>query len=91
MSLETIATKFALVEDRLAIRRSVVLFVTLWMSWRAFTWAAEFAHSVIVHNAGSDGALSAAALVAAVTAPIAYLQKSVFSAYIESKAATPTA
>jgi len=44
-----------------------------------------------VHNAGSDGALSAAALVAAVTAPIAYLQKSVFSAYIESKTTTPTA
>jgi hypothetical protein len=67
-------------EDKLAIRRSVVLFITLWMTWRTFEWAAQYA----LHVAASDG-LSAAAMIVAVTAPITYLQKVVFDAYIAAK------
>jgi hypothetical protein len=67
-------------EERLGIRRSVVLFITLWMTWRSFAWAAEY---VSVVKTG-DG-LAAAAMIAAVTAPITYLQKVVFEAYIASK------
>lgn len=66
-------------ERKLAIRRSVVLFVTLWMTWRAFEWATLYAVSTSL-----DG-LGAAAMIAAVTAPVTYLQKVVFEAYISAK------
>lgn len=66
-------------EQKLAIRRSVVLFVTLWMTFRAFEWAAHYA------TTHSGDALGAAAIIAAVTAPISYLQKVVFEAYISAK------
>lgn len=71
-------------DERLAIRRSVVLFVTLWMTWRTFAWAAQYASQVALSGT-SDGVIAAAAMIAAVTAPITYLQKAVFAAYIESK------
>ena len=68
----------------LGLRRSVVLFVTLWMTWRTFDWAAQFAVQALQ---GKDAGMVAAAgaILAAVMAPITYLQKAVFSAYIESK------
>jgi hypothetical protein len=62
--------------DKRAIIRRVVLFVTLWMTWRAFAWAADFASS-LPDKSGVD----MAAIIAAVTAPITYLQASVFSTY----------
>jgi hypothetical protein len=68
------------VEKKLAIRRSVVLFITLWMTYKAFDWATLYASAVI-----GKGGLEAAAIIAAVTAPITYLQKVVFDAYISSK------
>lgn len=67
-------------ERKLGIRRTVVLMVTLWMTYRAFAWAAAYAS--VDHN---GDALAAAAMIAAVTAPITYLQKVVFEAYISSK------
>lgn len=66
-------------ERKLAVRRSVVLFVTLWMTFRAFDWAAQYASS------GQGSGVEAAAIIAAVTAPITYLQKVVFEAYIKAK------
>jgi hypothetical protein len=78
VSLETIA----LWEEKLAVRRTVVLFMTLWMTWRAFTWSAAYASSM---GANNETMLAAAAMIAAVTAPITYLQVAVFKAYIESK------
>lgn len=84
MSLQT----FADWEQKLAIRRSIVLFVTLWMTWRSFTWAAQYATQVALSGSGSD-AVAAAAMIAAVTAPIVYLQKAVFAAYIDSKSGDP--
>jgi hypothetical protein len=71
-------------EQKLAIRRTAVLFVTLWMSWRSFTWAAVYVQGLTYADI-KDGGVGIAAMLAAVTAPIAYLQKAVFSAYIESK------
>lgn len=67
-------------DSALGIRRSTVLFVTLWMTWRAFEWAAGFAS----HVAPGDG-LAVSALIAAVTAPVTYLQAAVFKAYLDSK------
>lgn len=80
MNLQT----FSDLEQKLGIRRSVVLFVTLWMTWRAFTWAAEYA-SALVALGSTDSWVAAAAMIAAVTAPISMLQASVFKAYIEAK------
>ena len=80
MSLET----FVRWEQKLALRRSAVLFTTLWMTWRAFTWAAEYA-SALIAVGGNDAWVAAAAMIAAVTAPISVLQAAVFKAYIESK------
>jgi len=67
-------------ERKLAIRRSTVLFVTLWMTYRAFEWAATYASATSLTSG-----LEAAAIIAAVTAPITYLQTAVFKAYISSK------
>lgn len=71
------------VEDQLAVRRTIVLAVTVWMTWRAFDWAAYYAGA----NPLTSG-LDTAAIIAAVTAPITYLQVAVFKAYINSKANT---
>lgn len=71
-------------EQKLAVRRSAVLFITLWMTWRAFDWATKYATQVALSGTAGD-AVAAAAMIAAVTAPITYLQKSVFAAYIDSK------
>lgn len=79
LDLDTIAAW----EEKLAIRRSAVLFITVWMSWRAFAWAGEYAHAL--GAAGNESLLAAAAVIAAVTAPITYLQAAVFKAYIGSK------
>lgn len=80
MSLEA----FVRWEQKLALRRSAVLFTTLWMTWRSFTWAAEYA-SALIAVGGNDAWVAAAAMIAAVTAPISVLQAAVFKAYIESK------
>ena len=72
--------RFIQAESALGVRRTAVLGVTLWMTWRSFKWAAEFAHTVPV-----EAMLGGAALIAAVLAPIAYLQQAVFTAYIKSK------
>lgn len=74
-------------EHKLALRRTAVLFITLWMTWRAFDWAARYATQVALSGTAGD-AVAAAAMIAAVTAPITYLQKEVFAAYIGSKGAT---
>lgn len=71
-------------EQKLAIRRSAVLFTTLWMTWRAFTWAAEYA-SALIAIGSTDAWVASAAMIAAVTAPVSVLQAAVFKAYIDAK------
>jgi hypothetical protein len=71
-------------ERQLAIRRSAVLFTTLWMTWEAFAWAKQYA-SALIAVGGGDAWVAAAAMVAAVTAPITALQVAVFKAYIDGK------
>lgn len=60
--------------------RSGVLYVTVWMTWLAFDWAAQFAYAS--DKAGADIAL----IIGAVTAPISVLQGFVFKVYSESRA-----
>lgn len=51
------------------------LTVTLWMTWKAFQWAAEFA------SMSPKGGLELAAVIAAVLTPISALQAAVFHTY----------
>ena len=88
MSWDAFWLKFANVEHRLGIRRTFVLMATLWMTYKAYDWAAQFAYVVMV-KADNNLMLAAAGLVVAVTAPITYLQKVVFEAYITSKPGEP--
>lgn len=73
-------------DHKLGIRRTVVLFVTLWMTWRSFAWACDYAYAM-----KGIGGLEIAAIIGAVTAPIAYLQKVVFDSYIGAKNASSPA
>ena len=59
--------------------RSFVLYITVWMTWEAFYWAAIFATTT--EKTGADVAL----IIAAVTAPISVLQGFVFKVYSESR------
>ena len=61
--------------------RTSVLYATVYMTWSAFEWAGRYAFSGIETNG-----MEAAAIIAAVTAPVTYLQAAVFKAYLESKA-----
>lgn len=81
--------RFVALESALGLRRTIVLFVTLWLTWRSFQWATEYAYVLI--KADNNTLVAAAAMIAAVTAPITYLQKVVFDAYISSKSDTPKA
>lgn len=67
-------------DNALGARRTAVLGITLWMTWRSFLWATDFA----LLNAERDGATTAL-VIAAVLAPISVLQGYVFKAYLESK------
>lgn len=60
--------------------RSGVLYVTVWMTWLAFDWAAKYAYDT--DKPGADIAL----IIAAVTAPISVLQGFVFKVYSDSRA-----
>lgn len=59
--------------------RAMTLYITMWMTWKAFAWAAIYA---IATN--HDG-LQQAAVIAAVTAPVSALQVFVFRSYMEAK------
>lgn len=59
--------------------RAATLYVTLWMTWRAFLWASEFSLVSKLDGIGT------AAVIAAVTAPISALQGFIFKSYMEGK------
>jgi hypothetical protein len=65
--------------DSRSIVRRIVLFVTLWMTWASFMWAAGFAEST------TKSGLEVAAIIGAVTAPIAALQGFIFNVYSRSR------
>lgn len=67
------------VDERAVVRRAV-LFITLWMTWEAFYWAAKFA--TLTDKSG----IEVAAIIAAVTAPISLLQGFVFKVYADGRA-----
>lgn len=58
---------------------ALTLYLTLWMTWRAFLWASEFS------LASSLDGIGTAAVIAAVTAPISMLQGFIFNVYSGSR------
>jgi len=73
---------FIVWERKLAVGRTIVLFVTLWMTWRAYEWATVYAAATLTIDLNG---IKAATTIAAVTFPITYLQKVVLEEYIKSK------
>ena len=69
---------FDFLDKRHTFHRATLI-VTMWMSYRSFIWAAEYAEHTV--RAG----LEVAAILGAVLAPIAYVQKSVFDTYSTSR------
>lgn len=65
--------------DSRSIIRRIVLFVTLWMTWESFMWAAQFAETT------SKTGVEVAAIIAAVTAPVAALQAFIFKVYADGR------
>lgn len=72
--------QFVAWDAAIGVRRTMVLGITLWMTWRSFLWATQYASGL----PPSEGA-NVALVVAAVLAPISVLQAYVFKAYLESK------
>lgn len=68
------------VDDRQIVRRSVLYF-TLVMTYLAFYKGYEFAMLLPARFDGTSTAL----IIAAFTAPVAFLQRSAFDAYIGTK------
>jgi hypothetical protein len=65
--------------DPYGVNRRVILFITVYMTWKSFEWAAHFA------GTSTKSGLEEAAIIAAVTAPISALQGFVFKVYTESR------
>jgi hypothetical protein len=65
-------------DSALGLRRTAVLGLTLWMTWRSFLWAGVYANA----HSTTEGAL----VLAAVLGPIATLQTFVFRIYSDGKA-----
>ena len=61
--------------------RSFVMYVTVWMTWESFMWAASFASTTA--KSGPEVSL----VIGSVTAPIALLQAAVFKVYADSTGA----
>ena len=76
--MKALATIFDFIDERHIVRRLAFLAV-LWMTLESFWWAMEFVSTTA--KAGAEVGL----MVAAVTAPIALLQKSVIELYNESR------
>lgn len=59
--------------------RAFTLGVTLWMTWDAYQWAADFAAVSTFDSVGT------AAVIGAVTGPISLMQGAVFKFYMDAK------
>jgi hypothetical protein len=65
--------------DKRGIIRRVVLGLAIWMTWKVSVWGMHYASITTLPG------LDAAAVIAAVTAPITLFAGAVFKAYVESR------
>lgn len=71
--------RFAKLESTLGLRRTIVLFLSIWLTYDSYEWAAQFA--TYTERAGVE----VAAIIAAVTAPVSWITVAVFKTYTEGK------
>jgi hypothetical protein len=62
---------------------SFVLYITLYLTWESFAWAAKFA--MALPEGSITGGIGPAAVIAAVTAPVTALQVFAFKTYSQSR------
>ena len=65
--------------DANGVNRRLILYVTVYMSWKGFEWAAHFAGTST--KTGAEEAM----IIAAVLMPISALQGFVFKVYTDSR------
>lgn len=76
--------RFVKLESALGIRRTIVLFLAIWLTYDSYQWAAQFA--TWTERTGVE----VAAIVGAVTAPVSWIVIAVFKTYAEGKAGSGT-
>lgn len=67
--------------DRYGVRRTLTLTAAVWMTWKVSYWSMHFAVTTALPG------MEAAAVIAAVQAPISVFAGYVFKAYVEGKKA----
>jgi hypothetical protein len=72
--------RFLQIEQALGIRRTLVLFLSIWLTYDSYQWAAQFA--TWTERTGVE----VAAIIGAVTAPVSWIVVAVFKVYAEGKA-----
>lgn len=71
--------RFAKLDAALGVRRTVVLFLSIWLTYDSYQWAAQFA--TWTERTG----IEVAAIVGAVTTPVSWIVIAVFKTYAEGK------
>lgn len=86
MDIRSTVLKIGLIERELGVRRTAILVLTAYLTLHSYTWSIEYAKLVLQQGQlTNDVAAGAAAIIFAVTAPVSWLMKVVFSSYISSK------
>lgn len=86
MTAEQFAQKFAAVEKALAIRRTIVLAMTVYLTLHSYFWAANFAMLAMQKTALNEiGAAAIGVIIVSVLAPVTWLQKIVIGHYMFGK------
>jgi hypothetical protein len=71
--------RFLQIEQALGVRRTLVLALSIWLTYDSYQWAAQFA--TYTERTG----IEVAAIVGAVTAPVSWIVIAVFKAYTDGK------
>lgn len=66
-------------ESAIGLRRTIVLFLSIWLAYDSYQWAAQFA--TWTDRTG----IEVAAIIGAVTAPVSWIVIAVFKTYTEGK------
>lgn len=86
MTAEEFARKFAAVEKALALRRTIVLGMTMYLTVHSYFWSTQFAIEAMRTTPLNEiGAASIGVIIVAVLAPVTWLQKIVIGHYMFGK------
>jgi len=86
VTAEEFAIKFAAIEKALALRRTIVLGMTVYLTVHSYYWSTTFALQAMKSTPLNEiGAASIGAIIFAVLAPVTWLQKVVLGEYMFGK------